>query len=69
MKHTKQTRNKACQNGNRNPERILRDILPGIAKDCKLYISMLRNTITIIIKLLEHLHVKTWRKNCFHDWR
>ena len=30
---TKQTKNNAIGNGNRNPERILRNIEPGIAND------------------------------------
>jgi len=36
---TMQTRNSASENGNRNPERMLKNIEPGIANDCKLFWS------------------------------
>ena len=35
---TRQTRNRASWNLNRNPDNILRNIEPGMANDCKLYI-------------------------------
>ena len=40
---TIQTRNSAIGKGNKNPERMLREILPGIAKVCKLFTHRLRN--------------------------
>jgi len=33
---TMQTRKSARENGNRNPDKMLRNIEPGIANDCKL---------------------------------
>ena len=45
---TRQTRNSASGNGNRNPERILRNIDPGIANDCKLpQITVKENKIQV----------------------
>jgi len=34
---TMQTRKSASENGKRNPDRMLRNIEPGIANDCKLF--------------------------------
>ena len=36
VKLTKHTRHNANGNGNRNPDKILRNIDPGIANDCRL---------------------------------
>ena len=36
---TTHTRRRATGKGNRNPERILRNMLPGIAKVCRLIYS------------------------------
>ena len=40
MSLTKQTRNNASGNGNRYPERMLRNIEPGMANDCKLEVAV-----------------------------
>ena len=40
---TRQTRNRAKGKGNKNPDKMLRNIDPGIAKVCKLF-NKLRKT-------------------------
>lgn len=48
---TKQTETNASGNGNRNPDKILRNIEPGMAKDCRLRdgkLPLIRNWKIII---------------------
>ena len=43
---TRHTRNSASGNGNKNPDRMLRNIDPGMANVCKLYIELRKNLTT-----------------------
>lgn len=50
---TRQTRNRAKGKGNKNPDKMLRNIDPGIAKVCKLF-NKLRKTKTIALYNYKH---------------
>lgn len=53
FRHTKQTANKATENGNRAPERILRKMEPGMANVCKL--NQIRHLLREMVRIKRRL--------------
>ena len=55
---TRQTRNSAKGKGNKNPDKMLRKIDPGIANVCKLYIAVKESCQHCCIVCFNYFEVK-----------
>jgi len=53
-----QTRNSASENGNKKPDKMLRNIEPGIANDCKLFCRQVQITCSALTAILSMLHTQ-----------